>query len=384
MAKQSNRHNRILNRFLAGIAGPFLRMIFCYSHDRVRLDGPTLILCNHVTNYDPLLLTLVYPKDHTHFVCSEHLFRLGFVSKIIRYVVDPIPRRKGTSGADTAMAVLRKLKAGRSVSLFVEGECSWDGVTAPLASSTGRLVKMSGVTLMTCRFEGGYLTAPRWGRGIRRGKMTCRVVGKYSPQELKTMDPAAIEALITRDIHTDAWQEQVRKPVAYRSRRRAENLQTVLYLCPRCGRSGTLSGKGTKLLCSCGKSWEFTEFGSFSPAEPFENITQWDAWQKEKLPAVLASGGVLKDENTTLFRLNPDHSHEALHTARLTLKEGVLTCGEYGWNLADIDDLALVMSRNLLMSVGTDYYQLKGPKGCSMRKYRAAWEAARIDTKCEV
>ena len=381
MAKRSNCHNRILNRLLAAIVGPFLRMIFRYSHDKVRLDGPTLILCNHVTNFDPLLLSLCYHKDHTHFVCSEHLFRLGFVSRIIRYIVDPIPRRKGTSGADTAMTVLRKLRAGGSVSLFVEGECSWDGITAPIAPSTGRLVKMSGATLLTCRFEGGYMTAPRWGKGIRRGRMTCRVVGKYSPQELKTMDAAAIEAIIARDIHTDAWQEQAQKPVAFRSRRRAENLQTVLYLCPCCRRPGTLDSKGNKLFCTCGKSWEFTEFGRFVPAEPFENIAAWDAWQKKELPLLLKEGAVLEDEEVTLFRLNADHSQENMGTHKLILEQGALRCGDRSWNLSQIDDLALVMSRNLLMSVGSDYYQLKGPKGCSMRKYRVAWEASALETE---
>lgn len=384
MAKQSNRHNRIFNRLLAAVVGPFLRPIFRYRHDRVRLDGPTLILCNHVTNFDPLLLSLCYPKDHTHFVCSEHLFRLGFVSRFLRYVFDPIPRRKGASGADTAMAVLRKLRAGRSVSLFVEGECSWDGVTAPLASSTGRLVKMSGATLMTFRFEGGYLTAPRWGKGLRPGRMTCRLVGQYSPQELKTMDPARIEEMIRQDLHTDIWQEQAQNPVAFRSRRRAENLQTVLYLCPHCHRPGKLAGKGKTLSCACGKSWEFTEFGSFSPAEPFENILQWDTWQKAQLPRVLGEGHILEDENVTVFRLDAEHGQEKLCTDRLTLKDGILCCGQQAWPLEAIEDLGLVQSRNLLMSVGSDYYQLKAAKSCCLRKYREAWEIARARQTSEV
>ena len=384
MAKQSNRHNRILNRLLAGLLTPFLRLFFRYSYDSVRLDGPTLIICNHVTNFDPLLLSLCYRKDHTHFVASEHLFRLGFVSKFLKYVFDPIPRRKGASGADTAMAVLRKLRAGRSVSLFVEGECTWDGVTAPMAPSTGRLVKMSGATLMTFRFEGGYLTAPRWGKGLRPGKMTCRLVGTYSPQDLKAMDAARIEEMIQRDIHTDIWQEQAKNPVAYRSRRRAENLQTVLYLCPYCHRPGKLSSKGKMLSCACGKSWEFTPFGTFSPAEPFENILQWDTWQKARLPRLLEEGAILEDENVTAFRLDAEHGQEKLCTDRLTLKDGILRCGDLAWPLEKIEDLGLVQSRNLLMSIGSEYYQLKAAESCCLRKYRVAWETARARQTNEV
>ena len=84
------------------------------------------------------------------------------------------------------------------------------------------------------------------------------------------------------------------------------------------------------------------------------------------------------------MRLADDHSQKLLTTGNLSLRDGVLRCGDLQWPLETIDDMALVMSRNLLMSVGSDYYQLKAPKGNSMRKYRAAWEMARAKTHCEV
>ena len=378
--KEGNRHNRILNRLLVLLVGPFLRLIFRFRHDKLRLQGPTLVICNHVTNYDPLLLSLCFPWDHTHFVASEHLFRLGWVSGFLKYVFDPIPRRKATSGADTAMACLRKLRAGRSVCLFAEGECSWDGRTADIVASTGRLAKMSNATLLTCRIDGGYLTAPRWGKGIRPGKMTCRVVGQYTAEELKKLDGGQIEDIIRRDIHSDIWEDQRQTPVAYRSRRRAENLQTVLYLCPGCRQSGQLRSKGKTLSCSCGKSWEFTHFGNFSPAEPFENIATWDAWQQEELARQLSENQiVLRDAEVTVFRVEADHQQTKCTTASLILEDGILRCGNIQWELSKIDDLALILSRNLLLSTGSEYYQLKAPKGSSLRKYRAAWETARAN-----
>lgn len=383
--KASNRHNRILNRLLVILVGPFLRLFFRFRHDRYRLNGPTLVICNHVTNFDPLLLSLCFPRDHMHFVASEHLFRLGWITCFLKYVFDPIPRRKGTSGADTAMACLRKLKKGRSVALFAEGECTWDGVTAPIVPSTGRLARMSGTTLITCRMEGGYLTAPRWGKGLRPGRMTCRIVGTYSPEELRELDGEQIEAIIQRDIREDTWENQKQAPIRFRSRRRAENLQTVLYFCPNCRQAGRLTSKGKFLSCGCGARWEFTELGNFSPAQPFENIAQWDAWQSQELARQMASGDlILRDEHVTAFRLEENHQQTDLGTNELVLEKGLLRCGDLQWKLTDIDDLALVQSRNLLMSVGCEYYQLKSAKSCSLRKYRAAWYWAKANNQCEV
>ncbi len=375
MAKQSNRRNRILNRLLVLLIKPFLCLIFRFHPENRRLTGPTLVICNHVTNFDPLLVSVCFPKDHMHFVASEHLFRKGLVSRFLKYVFDPIPRRKGTSGADTAMACLRKLRQGRSVCIFAEGECTWDGITAPIVTSTGRLAKMSGATLITCRLEGGYLTAPRWGKGIRPGRMGFRIVGTYSPEELKKMDGDQIEALIQRDIHYDTWQAQ---PVKFRSRRRAENLQTVLYLCPACRRNGTLTSRGKFLSCTCGAQWEFTEFGTFAPAEPYENIAQWDAWQRRELGQQLDAGKLaLRDEQVTAVALDTEQGQQVMTTDALILENGILRCGPLQWKLSDIDDIALVQSRNLLMSVGSGYYQLKAAKSCSLRKYHAAWRHAK-------
>lgn len=374
--KNSNRHNRILNRLLVLLIAPFLKWIFRFRFAKQKFDGPTLVICNHVTNFDPLLVSICFPKDHMHFVASEHLFRKGLLTRFLKYVFDPIPRRKGTKGADTAMACLRKLKQGRSVCIFAEGECTWDGVTADIVSSTGRLAKMSGATLLTCRLEGGYLTAPRWGKGVRPGKMTFRVVTTYSPEQLKAMDGAEIEARMQADIHYDTWQAQQEHPVAYRSRRRAENLQTVLYMCPECHQVGKLRSKGKFLSCSCGAKWEYTPFGSFAPAQPFSNIAQWDAWQSrqlgEQLPKI-----TLRDEEVTVFALGADHQQMELTTDVLILEDGILRCGDQQWKLADIDDLALVQSKNLLLSCTDRYYQLHSAQSCCLRKYRAAWQHAR-------
>ena len=75
-------------------------------------------------------------------------------------------------------------------------------------SNTGKLVRNSGATLVTYRLEGNYLSAPRWGKGTRRGKINARLVGVYPPEELKKMKPDEITALINKDIFEDAWERQ--------------------------------------------------------------------------------------------------------------------------------------------------------------------------------
>ena len=236
LMEEYERHQRVWSLLYAGLSG-WICHKFNLSHDDLKLEGPCLLISNHVSAWDPLLVSMSLREKQVYFVASEHLFRLGLVTKLLGYLVAPIPRRKAASGSDTAKACLRHLRAGHSICLFAEGEQSWDGKTGPIFPATGKLAKASGASLVTFRLEGGYLSLPRWAKGVRRGKVHGGPVHIYSPGELKTMTPAQINAAIARDIAEDAWARQREAPVAYRGRDLAEGLERALFLCPGCGRS---------------------------------------------------------------------------------------------------------------------------------------------------
>ena len=95
---------------------------FRMTHDALQLEGPCLLVSNHVSAWDPLLVAMSLKHKQLYFVASEHLFRMGLVSRALEYLVAPIPRRKASSGFETVKTCLRRLKEGGSVGLFAEGE----------------------------------------------------------------------------------------------------------------------------------------------------------------------------------------------------------------------------------------------------------------------
>ena len=202
------RRHELVWRTLYGPLHLLVNHNFNITHDDVRVEGPCLLVSNHVSAWDPLIVAMSLKHKQLYYVASEHLFRMGLVSKALEYLVAPIPRRKASSGFETVKACLRRLKDGQSVGLFAEGEQSWDGRTAPIFPATGKLAKSSGATLITSRIEGAYLSLPRWGHGIRRGAVHGGVVNIYSPEQLKTMTAKEVTAAIQRDISEDAWERQ--------------------------------------------------------------------------------------------------------------------------------------------------------------------------------
>ena len=134
------------------------------------MEGPCLIVANHVTNWDPLLLAMSFPDDpHPLRGQRAHLPpRLDFAPAGAPGRAHPAAQ--GLLGGDTVKAVLRALKDGELVCLFAEGDATWDGLTHPVFPATGKMARSAGAALMTYRLEGGYL-APRWSGKLSPGKM---------------------------------------------------------------------------------------------------------------------------------------------------------------------------------------------------------------------
>ena len=365
------RRHQIIWRMLYAIANRWICRKFRLTHEDLHVEGPVLLIPNHVTSWDPLLVAMSLRDKQVYYVASEHIFRFGLVSKLINWLVAPIPRRKAASGADTVKACLRHLRAGHSVCLFAEGEQSWDGTNHPIFPATGKLAKSAGATLVTYRLEGGYLSLPRWGKGVRRGKMHGHPVGIYPPEQLKAMQPEEINALIEQDIAENAWDRQREDPVAYRGKNRAEGLETALYYCPACRRIGTLHTRGDRIFCGCGLDLLYEETGFFAPDSPCATIHEWDLLQREaikKLP-VGTDKPIFSDGEMQLSRIDAGHRETVLGRGELQQFSDRLSCAGTDFPLSDIDSMAMVQANLLLLSTCGNYYQIRATKPANLRKY---------------
>lgn len=357
---------------------------FRLQHEDLHVEGPVLLISNHATNWDPLLVAMSLKGKQMYYVASEHIFRMGLITRILNWLLAPIPRPKASSGADTAWTCIRHLRAGRSICLFAEGECCWDGRSAAVFPATGKLAKLSRATLVTYRLEGGYLTFPRWARRRRRGRMLGHPVHIYPPEQLKAMTPEEIEEAINRDIYEDAWKRQAEDPVEFRCSAPAEGLERGLYLCPECGRISTLQTRGDRIFCGCGFSVRYTATGSFSPETPFANFAEWDAFQRDRLrrldfqrpaPSEPNEGELLfSDDGLILTQICDDHRELALGQGSLRQFADRLECAGRSFPMEAIHHMAMVKADRLLFTCEENYYQIRVRQSVNLRKYLELWK----------
>ncbi len=330
-----------------------------------------MVFANHNAELDPVLVNLAF-KEQMYFVASEHIFRKGFFSKLLVRYFDPVSRLKGGTEASAAMEMLRRLRRGYNICVFAEGDRSFNGVTFPIPPATGKLAKAAGVPVITYKLEGGYLTTPRWGKKMRRGKMLGYTVNVYSPSELKAMSADEVNRVLAEDLFEDAYERQEQDPVRFRGKDRAEWLETALYLCPSCGGAGTLRSHKNEFFCGCGLRAEFTEYGYLEGNAPYKTVTEWDAWQAERLKEIAkedGSGPVFTDANVRLVRVLPDHKEEPVAQGILTMYRDRIECGGTTLFIADISAMAVYGRANVTFTHREGHYELLGAPPFCGRKY---------------
>lgn len=360
----------------------FIIRKYNYTCDAIPDNAPSIIISNHVTNMDPFFVGLAIKNGPPAYVASEHLMRLGPVSKLINALFEPIARPKAASGAKTVKLILRRLQDGDSVVLFAEGDCTWDGLSHGIFPSTGKLIKSSGANLVTFRIEGGYLSQPRWAKKLRPMRMHGTPVGFYTPEELDGMTPEEVTALVDRDIFEDAWARQREQNLEIRSDRRAEGLENALVMCPKCGGIGTLTSRDNTVFCrKCGMNAFVEKNGFFGSPSPFETVAEWEAWQRAELRRLMDAGEAPDAGEPipcTLRRVSHEEGRQKPRKVLLgvdTAARALMLDGE-PLPFDRILRASMVKTERLLFTAVDGYYELRSKTG-ALRRVLLIFKAAK-------
>ena len=350
----------------------FLKLRFNYTFEWApKIPGPFLLIANHVTNLDPLMVGCSF-KQQMYFVASEHLFRKGFISKLLHWLVAPIARIKGSTDTVSAMNIIRTLRRA-NVGLFAEGDRSWNGLTSQLHPTTARLIKASKATLVTYRLSGGYLTSPRWSSIIRRGRTHGRFVNMYTPEELSKMSVTEITEAVMNDISEDAYEIQREENIEYKGQKLAEGLERAIYTCPVCKCVCTTHSKGDLFYCECGMQAKYNKYGFFEgELRPFDTVRDWDAWQEDfirNLPQKAGDEPIFQDDGQTLFLIGNDHSEECVAQGVLKLYKDRLSIGDFTVPLGKLYQMGVHGSGIIVFSAEGKNYEIKTSIVRSGRKY---------------
>lgn len=141
--------------------------------EHIPATGPCILVCNHSSKMDILLLILKQTRPDANLFGSGVRVRAAPLGRALGGI--PMFKGMGHSGPFLWMA-LKALQHGRSIMIAPEGEMEWDGRIRQLKPGVAWLALRSWAPVVACVLRGGYSIWPRWARFPRlTGRLEIRI-----------------------------------------------------------------------------------------------------------------------------------------------------------------------------------------------------------------
>lgn len=366
------RH-RVVTSLLRLPVGLYARWKYGIRIEPFQEEGsrPYLIVMNHQTSFDQFFVAASF-RQPIYYLATEDIFSLGWVSKLIRWLVAPIPIRKQTTDIQAVKNCIRVAREGGSICLAPEGNRTFHGKTVYMNPSIASLTKKLGLPLVIFRIEGGYGIQPRWSNVVRRGKMRSYVKRVIEPEEYQALSGSELAQLIREELFVD----EARVTGEYRHRRNAEFLERAIYICPWCGLS-TFESSGDIIRCTkCGRRVRHLptkELEGVGFAFPHRFVADWYEWQESFLNStdlMALTGAPVYAETVRLSRVHVFKHKELLKKdARVCLYGDRITVDDRVFPFETTSAVVVLGKNKINLYSGAEVLQLKGSKRFNALKY---------------
>ena len=146
--------------WLSGTVMTFGFSLRTEGHRNVPEHGPALLVANHQSYMDPILVGLAV-RRHPVFLARQSLFRYGPLAWLMHSLHAVAVNHRGFA-REGLKAILDQLRAGRVVGIFPEGRRTGDGRVSPLRPGIHLLIKRMEMAIVPIGIAGAYDAWSRW------------------------------------------------------------------------------------------------------------------------------------------------------------------------------------------------------------------------------
>ena len=360
------RHGVVRN-LVNFVLHPYSRIKYGIKVEKFREQGKRnyLVLYNHQTAFDQFFVGMAF-KGPIYYVASEDIFSKGWVSKLIKYLVAPIPIKKQSTDVRAVIDCMKVAKEGGTIAIAPEGNRTFSGRTGYMNPAIAMLAKKLGLPVAFYRLEGGYGVHPRWSNTVRKGKMRGYVSRVVEPEEFAALSNEELAKLIEKELYVDEGCADA----AFKSKHGAEYLERAFYVCPFCGLS-RFESEGDGLTCkSCGRTVRYLptkEFVGEGFDFPYKHTTDWYDYQCDfirGLDLTLYKDTPMYEETATLSEIIPYTSRSVIEeNAKIELYGDKITVSgkeSIIFPFSEISGVAVLGKNKLNIYRGKQIFQLKG------------------------
>jgi 1-acyl-sn-glycerol-3-phosphate acyltransferase len=163
----------------------------------VPLTGPVLIVSNHQSNLDPVLVGLACPRQ-LKYLARQGLFFFPFNLWIRALGAVPIDRERGALAG--IRATLGLLKEENAVLIFPEGSRTPDGRLQEMLPGVCLLARRSKATIVPAALDGAFNALPRGRALVRLHPIQLAFDAPIMPSQYEPLSDDELSQLVAKRI----------------------------------------------------------------------------------------------------------------------------------------------------------------------------------------
>ena len=190
--------------FFFTILEPYIKRKYGIQIEKLeyKKEKPYLILMNHQTGFDQFFIGMSYDGP-VYYLATEDIFSLGILSRIIDFLVAPIPIKKQTTDLKAIKSCVKVAKEGGTIALFPEGNRTFHGKTLYFKPSIIKFIRLIKLPVVIMRLEGGYGVQPRWSDVVRKGSMRIYPSKIIEPEEYSALSDDSFYETLQKELYVD-------------------------------------------------------------------------------------------------------------------------------------------------------------------------------------
>ena len=285
---------------------------FTYKARPSEDKGPFVLISNHASRVDYLYTApACYPRKLNYVVGYNEFFL--WPTSILLGAAQVIPKRNFTPDIHCIKQIFNIIRKGGCICIMPEGMSSITGMAQPVMPGGGALLKRLGVNVYYTKISGGYLANTKHYLKQRNGRTEVTVDRMFTPEELATLSVEQIEDRMNELLAHDDYIWNKEKQVEFKDKGdgMAYALDTLLYMCPKCGAMHKMECSGDTMRCTaCGNTisidsrFNINAVGENSVCP--ELVTDWTILERRKAAEEVRREGFSYSGHVRIGRL-PEH-----------------------------------------------------------------------------
>jgi 1-acyl-sn-glycerol-3-phosphate acyltransferase len=163
----------------------------------VPVTGPVLIVSNHQSNLDPVLVGLACPRQ-LKYLARQGLFFFPFNLWIRALGAIAIDRERGALAG--IRAALKVLKQNDAIVVFPEGSRTYDGKLQLMLPGFCLLARKSRATIVPAAIDGAFAAFPRGSFLVRPHRIKLAFDAALTPAQYEQLTDAELTQIVTNRI----------------------------------------------------------------------------------------------------------------------------------------------------------------------------------------